>query len=117
MSFNHLSYIFHYFLFFVGVIISYNFYHACLPRERFDLLVGKIGDLEKEKLSLLETMKDATTPNGSSKEPTKGAGGGRGGSAEALRERLKVRQYCRRRLWKVQYDVVACAYSTGLARS
>lgn len=65
---------------------------ACyfLPRERFDILVGKIGDLEKEKLSLIETMKDATTPNGSSKEPAKG-GGGRGGSAEALRERLKVR--------------------------
>eukprot|EP00752_Nemacystus_decipiens_P018211 g16340.t1 len=59
-------------------------------RERFDVLVGKIGDLEKEKLSLIETMKNATTPNGSSKEPAKG-GGGRGGSgsAEALRERLK----------------------------
>eukprot|EP00903_Cladosiphon_okamuranus_P005837 g5778.t1 len=57
-------------------------------RERFDILVGKIGELEKEKLSLIETMKDATTPNGSSKEPVKG-GGGRGGSAEALRERLK----------------------------
>lgn len=59
-------------------------------RERFETLVGKIGDLEKEKLSLIETMKNSTTPNGSSKEPGKGGGGGRGGSAEALRERLKV---------------------------
>lgn len=55
------------------------------------MLVGKIGDLEKEKLSLIETMKEATTPNGSYKGSAKGAEGGRSGSAEALRERLKVR--------------------------
>ncbi|CAN0308155.1 unnamed protein product, partial [Ectocarpus sp. 4 AP-2014] len=56
-------------------------------RERFDMLVGKIGDLEQEKRTLLETMKNATTPNGSAKESSRG-GGGRG-TAEALRERLK----------------------------
>lgn len=63
----------------------------CLPRERFDILVGKIGDLEQEKLTLLETMKNATTPNGSAKESGRGGGGGGRGTAEALRERLKVR--------------------------
>lgn len=57
-------------------------------RERFDTLVGKIGDLEQEKLALIENMKEATTPNGSSKE--KSRGGGRG-TSETLRERLKVR--------------------------
>ncbi|CAN0168212.1 unnamed protein product [Scytosiphon promiscuus] len=55
-------------------------------RERFDTLVGKIGDLEQEKRALIENMKEATTPNGSTKEKSKG--GGRG-SAESLRERLK----------------------------
>ncbi|CAN0257808.1 unnamed protein product, partial [Ectocarpus fasciculatus] len=58
-------------------------------RERFDMLVGKIGDLEQEKLTLLETMKNATTPNGSAKESSRGGGGGGRGTAEALRERLK----------------------------
>lgn len=76
-------------------------YHLCVvlhlssaaPRERFDVLVGKIGDLENEKLSLLETIKNASaaTPNGSSKDAGKGGGGRAGGSAEALRERLKVK--------------------------
>ncbi|CAM9338179.1 unnamed protein product, partial [Ectocarpus sp. 12 AP-2014] len=59
-------------------------------KERFDMLVGKIGDLEQEKLTLLETMKNATTPNGSAKESSRGGGvGGGRGTAEALRERLK----------------------------
>lgn len=88
------------------------FYLYCLcryfvQRERFDALVGKIGDLETEKLSLLKTMRDATTPNGSSKEAA-GKGGGRGGSAEALRERLKVSPFsC---LETLRYVVAADTY-------
>lgn len=57
-------------------------------RERFDALVGKIGDLEQEKLTLIDTMKSASTASGSSKDG--GKGGKNGLSADALRERLKV---------------------------
>ncbi|CAM9735589.1 unnamed protein product, partial [Laminaria digitata] len=57
-------------------------------KERFDALVGKIGDLEKEKLTLIDTMKSASTQNGSSKDGGKGGSKG-GSSADALRERLK----------------------------
>lgn len=58
-------------------------------RERFDALVGKIGDLEKEKLTLIDTMKGASASSGSSKDGGKG-GGKNALSAEALQERLKV---------------------------
>ena len=58
-------------------------------RERFDALVGKIGDLEQEKLTLIDTMKSASTASGSSKDGGKG-GVKNGLSADALRERLKV---------------------------
>lgn len=74
----------------LGLLSLLGLLFCTLLRERFDELVGKIGDLEQEKSSLITKMHGAVAPNGSANE-TYGKGKKGSASAEALRERLKVR--------------------------
>lgn len=70
-----------------------------LSRERFEALVGKMGELEKQKASLIATMNSEAAAAEAAAAAAASAGHGSGSgrskassaSTEALRERLKVR--------------------------